>query len=75
MAQDRKDCIDEILEAVKGRLRRSDVERHFEAIDEAAQGYEADGMSRREAIQKAAKEAIERLGEAKAIAARQERSM
>lgn len=73
MAGNRKDCIDEILEAVKHRLRRSDVERHFEAIDDAAQGYEAGGMDRREAIRRAAREAVERMGEAKAIAMRQDR--
>jgi hypothetical protein len=54
----RKDCIDEILEAIGNRMKRSEVQDHMEAIDDRAEGYQAEGMSRADALRRAAEEVM-----------------
>jgi len=54
----RKDCIDEILEAVGGRLRREEVEAHVDDIDARAEGYQSEGMSRAKALGRATEEVL-----------------
>lgn len=54
----RRDCIDEILEAVGGRLNRKDVENHVDEIDARAEGYQSEGMSRAKALGRATEEVL-----------------
>ncbi len=54
----KKDCIDEILEAVNGRLKREDVERHVDEIESRADDYVADGMARAQALGRATEEIL-----------------
>lgn len=54
----RKDCIDEILEAIGNRMKRSEVEEHLEDIDSRAEGYEADGATRADALRRATEEVL-----------------
>jgi hypothetical protein len=54
----RKDCIDEILEAIGKRMKRSEVEDHLEDIDARAEQYQADGMARAEALRQATEEVL-----------------
>lgn len=54
----RKDCIEEILDAIGRRLKRSDVEDHMEDIDARAEAYQEDGMNRAEALRKATEEVL-----------------
>lgn len=55
---DRKDCIDEILEAVGGRLNRKDIEDHVDRIDARADDYVAEGMARAQALGRATEEIL-----------------
>lgn len=54
----KKDCIDEILEAVGGRLNRRDVEDHVDRIESLADDYVADGMARAQALGRATEEIL-----------------
>lgn len=54
----RKDCIEEILDAIGRRLKRSDVEDHMEDIDARAESYQEDGMNRAEALRRATEEVL-----------------
>lgn len=54
----RKDCIDEILEIIGNRMKRSEVEDHLEDINDRAEAYESDGMSRAEALHRATEEVL-----------------
>jgi hypothetical protein len=54
----RKDCIDEILEAIGNRMKRSEVEEHLNDINDRAEGYESDGMNRAEALRRATEEVM-----------------
>jgi hypothetical protein len=58
MADRRKDCIEEILDAIGRKLKRSDIEEHVEKIDERAEAYVADGMARAEALRRATEETL-----------------
>jgi hypothetical protein len=58
MADGRKDCIDEILEAVGKRLTKSEVMDHLEDIDSRAEDHQADGLTRAAALQKATDEIL-----------------
>lgn len=73
MAGTRKDCIDEILEAVGGRLKRDQVEDHVEQIDARAEEYVADGMARAEALRRATEEILKEEGIRSAILKRNAR--
>lgn len=55
---DRKDCIDEILEAVGKRLNRKDIEDHVDEIDARAEAYVREGMSRAKALGMATEEVL-----------------
>jgi hypothetical protein len=55
---DRRDCIDEILEAIGNRMKRSQVNDRLEDINDRAEAYEADGMNRAEALRRAAEEVM-----------------
>jgi hypothetical protein len=55
---DRRDCIDEILEAISNRMKRSQVDERLEDINDRAEAYEADGMNRAEALRRAAEEVM-----------------
>jgi hypothetical protein len=69
----RKDCIDRILEALGGRLKRDDVESHVDDIDARAEDYVADGMSRAEALWRATEEVLKEEGIRNAILKRNAR--
>jgi hypothetical protein len=69
----RKDCIDEILEAVGGRLNRDQVEAHVEEIDARAEDYVANGMARAEALRRATEEILKEQGIRNAILKRNAR--
>jgi hypothetical protein len=58
MTDRRKDCIEEILDAIGRKLKRSDIEEHVEKIDERAEAYVADGMERAEALRRATDETL-----------------
>lgn len=69
----RKDCIDEILDAVGGRLKRDQVEDHVEQIDIKAEEYVAEGMARAEALRRATEEILKEQGIRNAILKRNAR--
>lgn len=69
----RKDCIDEILAAVGGRLNRDAIMDHVEQIDDRAQQYQSDGMARAEALRKATEETLKEEGIRNAILKRNAR--
>ncbi|SDD95704.1 hypothetical protein SAMN05216337_1017152 [Bradyrhizobium brasilense] len=54
----RKDCIDEILEAIGKRMKRSEVEDHLEDIDSRAESYQSEGMARAEALRRATEDVL-----------------
>jgi len=54
----RKDCIEEILDAIGRKLKRSDIEDHVDDIDTRAEEYVADGMARAEALRRATDETL-----------------
>lgn len=56
---DRKDCIDDILKAVGGRMNRRQVEDHLEEILDRAESSRTYGDNPREALGKAAMEMLE----------------
>ncbi|MCK1501507.1 hypothetical protein [Bradyrhizobium sp. 188] len=70
MMDRRKDCIDEILEAIGRRRTRKEVEDHVEQIDERAEEYVADGMARAEALRRATEETLKEASIRNAIARR-----
>lgn len=55
---ERRDCIDEILEAVGNRLNRKQVEDHVDEIDARAEQYQSDGMARAQALGRATEEIL-----------------
>ena len=55
---DRRDCIDEILDAIGNRMKRSQVNERLEDINDRAEAYEADGMNRAEALRRAAEKVM-----------------
>lgn len=69
----RKDCIDEILEAIGNRMKRSQVEEHLDDINDRAEGYESDGMARAEALRRATEEVLKEESIRNAIAKRNAR--
>src|SRR5207249_4991985 len=54
----RKDCIDEILEAIGNRMKRSEVEEHLNDINDRAEAYESDGATRADALRRATEEVL-----------------
>jgi hypothetical protein len=70
MTDRRKDCIDEILEAIGRRRTRKEVEDHVEQIDERAEEYVAEGMARAEALRRATEETLKEASIRNAIARR-----
>lgn len=54
----RKDCIDEILEAIGNRMKRSQVEEHLDDINDRAEGYESDGATRADSLRRATEEVL-----------------
>lgn len=58
MAHNRKDCLEEILEALGGRVRREDIDAHLDDIDARADEYVADGMARADALRRATEEKL-----------------
>ncbi len=73
MADHRKDCLDEILEALGGRLKRDDVWDHLEDIDAKAEAYQQDGMARAEALRRATEETLKEASIRNAIMLRNAR--
>ncbi|WP_439392322.1 hypothetical protein ACRQ5Q_22255 [Bradyrhizobium sp. PMVTL-01] len=69
----RKDCIDEILEIIGNRMKRSQVMDHLEDINDRAEGYESDGMARAEALRRATEEVLKEASIGNAIAKRNAR--
>lgn len=61
MPDNRKSCIDEIIEALGGHASRDSINDHFEEINDRADGYESDGMGRNEALGKAADEILKEM--------------
>lgn len=70
MNQQRKDCIEEILEAIGRRRSRKEIEEHVEQIDARAEEYVADGMARAEALRRATEETLKEASIRNAIARR-----
>ena len=70
MTEGRKDCIEEILEAIGRRRSRKDIEDHVEAIDARAEEYVADGMARAEALRRATEETLKEASIRNAITLR-----
>jgi len=58
MADRRKDCIEEILDAIGRKLKREQIEEHVEEIDARAEDYVRDGMARAEALRRATEEKL-----------------
>jgi len=58
---DRRDCIDEILEAIGRRRDRRFVDDHLEDIEARSEFYRGEGMARAESYRKAMQELIEEL--------------